>query len=218
MEPVCDAAAGKRLQLITVNGCRVAVCECVAECPATQPLRQLKVGERLQVRNDTCCPLQEIVCDRGACPAPPRCPEGFLQQTLPETAADCCPASQCRQPADTCLVRLDVAIDIRTITADDTEGFVLKRAGEVWTDGFCDSCTCREVPGGEPRHQPVCVQVACAGPSAADRQEYRHEENEESDDPCCPEMVRSGCRDNGKVRRRPVLVVSNDVTLYHTSM
>ncbi|KAF0304934.1 Hemocytin [Amphibalanus amphitrite] len=201
VEPTCNAAEGKRVERLTVNGCPVAVCECVPEkeCPERLQLRPLNAGESYRNRTDTCCPLEEIVCNKTACPAPPQCPDGFLLRTNPETVADCCPHTFCRQPPDTCLVRLDVDIDIRTITADSDEGFVLKRAGEVWTDGFCDNCTCREVPGGDPPYQPVCVRVACQLPSEADEQEYVYEENEDSADLCCPELERTACRDNGKV-------------------
>ena len=202
VRPTCDAAEGKKIELLTVNGCQVAVCECVpeAECPAKLQLRPLNNGEAYRIRPDTCCPLEEIVCNKTMCRPPPECPEGFQLKQLPETAGDCCPTSVCRQPPDTCLVRLDVDIDIRSITAESDEGFVLKRAGEVWTDGFCDNCTCREVVDGDPLYQPVCVRVACREPSAADRQEFVYEENEEGGDMCCPELVRTACRDNGKVR------------------
>ncbi|XP_037075331.1 hemocytin-like [Pollicipes pollicipes] len=203
VEPACKASEGKLMQRIVVNGCPVAVCACVPadQCPPTEELRALKVGERIDERNDTCCPVRSIECEPARCPKAPDCPSDFELHTPPETAADCCPPSYCRQPPGTCLVRLDVAIDIRSITADDTEGFVLKRDGDVWSDGFCDNCTCREVPDGDPRYQPLCVRLACPEPTAADRQQYVYGEDEDSDDPCCASFVRVACRDNGKVHQ-----------------
>jgi len=198
VEPFCDNNEGQVMEVMYQGHCRTPHCVCIPEsCPKPEPLRELRDGESIRKSDKTCCKKEVIHCEKTACAAPPDCPEGFYLETDRDTSDHCCPKQYCKQPPDTCLVRLDVAIDIRAITAESTEGFVLKQAGEVWTDGYCDNCTCREVPDGEPRYQPVCVQEVCAPPPTADALDYRHEEDEDSD-ACCPPWKRVACKHAGK--------------------
>ncbi|XP_063233046.1 hemocytin isoform X2 [Bacillus rossius redtenbacheri] len=198
-------------ELITkADNCPTYICrcktseECLRDSEAEMELGvmaqdepPLSPGFQLVLDTSGCCERSVRVCNRTACPGPPRCPQFHDLAELPASEGLCCPSHSCEPPTDVCLYEYEYIANSKggERKRNHTEKFTVKKApGSSWQDGPCRECRCAGDAPGE--YRPACSVTRCARPE---------------DDPgaadyvldlvpvrgqCCPEAARVACRDD----------------------
>lgn len=157
-----EIGCGRNQKVITVkeDGCEKQKCVCdpkvIENCKPLTPRQPLQPGERNEVDESGCCPINKVVCNKSTCPPRPfKCDEELYEVATIKHASDdlCCDIFECRPPKDHCIVE------------NDENKKQLKNIGEIWATN--NPCVYKKCAFGEGGHaivvedEQTCQISAC---------------------------------------------------------
>lgn len=191
---------GRDQKLVTVekDGCKDQKCVCdpkIVENCKPPPTVTLRPGERLEVDQSGCCPVNKVICDKSNCPPRPyKCDEPFYEVAISlRSSTDlCCDIYACQPPKDYCIV------DIAGVTQ-------LKNIADVWpTENACVHKRCAYGEGGHAvvvKDEQNCQIKSCPNGFKLKAPQ----------DKCCGVCVQTHCIVDGALREPNTEWTSSDL-------